>query len=89
MTFRVKESSGLSIVDPSLEAPLGDQDGYLTLNNRFFVGALSIPLARRQGPAHLMTRATVRRGGTQPASVPFNDGGYLCNAIHPHLVTVE
>ena len=89
MTFRVKESSGLSSVDRSLESPLGDQDGYLTLNNRFFVGALSIPLARRQGPAHLMTRATVRRGGTRPASVPFNHGGYPFNAVHPHPVIVD
>ena len=37
----------------------------------------------------LMTRATDRHGKTQPASVPFNDGGYLYNAVHPHPVTVE
>ena len=37
MTFWVKESSRLSIVDRSLEAPLDAQDGYLTPNERFFV----------------------------------------------------
>ena len=37
MTFWVKESSNLSIVDRSLEAPLDAQDGYLTPNDRFFV----------------------------------------------------
>ena len=35
MTFRVKESSGLSIVDRPLEAPLDDQDGYLTPQRSF------------------------------------------------------
>ena len=37
MTIRVKESSGLSIVDRPLEAPLDGQDGYLTPNDRVFV----------------------------------------------------
>ena len=35
-----------------------------------------------------MTRATDRRGSTQPASVPFNNGWYLFNAVHPHPVIV-
>ena len=37
----------------------------------------------------LMTRATDRHGSTQPASVPFNNGGYLFNAVHPHPVIVN
>lgn len=36
----------------------------------------------------LMTRATDENGRTQPDSVPFNYGGYLFNAVHPHKVTV-
>ena len=35
------------------------------------------------------TRATDRHGSTQPASVPFNHGGYLFNAVHPHPVIVD
>lgn len=45
---------------------------------------------RTAGGRHtLMTRATDRRGSTQPASVPFNHGGYLFNAVHPHPVIVD
>ena len=35
-----------------------------------------------------MTKATDRRGITQPTSVPFNTGGYLFNAVHAHPVAV-
>ncbi len=37
----------------------------------------------------LMTRATNRAGRTQPETVPFNAGGYLFNAVHPHPVFVD
>ena len=40
------------------------------------------------GQYTLMTRATDRNGRTQPERVPFNNGGYLYNAVHPHPVTV-
>ena len=40
------------------------------------------------GRHNLMTRATDQNGRTQPASVSFNEGGYLYNAIHPHPVSV-
>ena len=89
MAFRMKGSSGLSIVDRSLESPLGNQDGYLTPNDRFFVGALSISPGAAWGRHTLMTRATDRHSRTQPVSVPFNDSRYLLNAIHPQSVTVE
>ena len=42
-----------------------------------------------RGRHTLMTRATDRHGSTQPASVPFNNGGYLFNAVHPHPVIVD
>jgi len=41
-----------------------------------------------QGRRILMSRATDRLGRTQPETVPFNTGGYLFNAIHPHPVDV-
>lgn len=41
------------------------------------------------GSYTLMTSATDREGRSQPFSVPFNTGGYLFNAVHPHPVTVE
>lgn len=37
----------------------------------------------------IMTRATDLDGNTQPDTVPFNNGGYLFNMVHPHPVTVE
>ena len=37
MIFWAKDSSRLSVVDRSLEAPPDAQDGYLTPNDRFFV----------------------------------------------------
>lgn len=37
MIFWAKDSSGLTVVDRSLEAPLDSQNGYLTANERFFV----------------------------------------------------
>ena len=37
----------------------------------------------------LMTRATDMNGRKQPATVPFNTGGYLYNAIYPHQVLIE
>ncbi len=36
----------------------------------------------------LMTRASDARGATQPMTIPFNLGGYVFNAVHPHRVTV-
>jgi len=41
------------------------------------------------GEQVLMTRASDTAGNTQPRSVPFNDGGYLFNMVHPHPVVVE
>jgi DMSO/TMAO reductase YedYZ molybdopterin-dependent catalytic subunit len=41
-----------------------------------------------QGDRTLMTRATDEGGECQPMSIPFNEGGYLYNAIHPHPVKV-
>ena len=37
----------------------------------------------------LMTRATDFDGHMQPGTIPFNNGGYMFNAIHPHPVIVE
>ena len=37
MIFWAKDSSGLTVVDRSLEPPLDSQNGYLTANERFFV----------------------------------------------------
>ncbi len=43
----------------------------------------------QSGEHILMTRATDEHGTTQPKTVPFNSGGYLFNAIHPHPLLVE
>jgi hypothetical protein len=40
------------------------------------------------GPRRLLARATDRTGTTQPATVPFNDGGYQFWAAVHHPVTV-
>ena len=42
-------------------------------------------------PGHqaLMTRATDSDGNIQPETIPFNNGGYMFNAIHPHPIIVE
>ena len=40
------------------------------------------------GRRGLMTRATDRKGRTQPDAVPFNLGGYSYNAVHSHPVQV-
>ncbi len=40
------------------------------------------------GEQVLMTKATDQAGRVQPDSTPFNKGGYLYNAVHPHPVTV-
>lgn len=37
----------------------------------------------------VMTRAIDESGRTQPLSIPFNDGGYVFNMVHPHPVFVE
>ena len=36
-----------------------------------------------------MTRAYDEAGRSQPDVVPFNNGGYLFNAVHAHPVKVE
>ncbi len=41
------------------------------------------------GEYMLMTRAADRDGRCQPDGMPFNVGGYLYNAPHPHPVTVR
>jgi DMSO/TMAO reductase YedYZ molybdopterin-dependent catalytic subunit len=41
------------------------------------------------GKQTLMTRTMDENGSTQPDKVPFNSGGYLFNAIHPHPVIVS
>jgi len=41
-----------------------------------------------QGQQMLMTKALDQLGQSQPTSIPFNTGGYLYNAIHPHPVCV-
>jgi DMSO/TMAO reductase YedYZ molybdopterin-dependent catalytic subunit len=43
---------------------------------------------RAVGPAELIARATDAAGRTQPATVPFNDGGYLFSAAVRHPVQV-
>ena len=35
-----------------------------------------------------MTRAVDASGQAQPMTIPFNLGGYVFNAVHPHPVTV-
>ncbi len=40
------------------------------------------------GDHAIMTRATDIDGRTQPMSIPFNTGGYLYNAVHPHPIEV-
>ena len=40
------------------------------------------------GEHALITRATDADGETQPMAIPFNLGGYVYNAVHPHPVTV-
>jgi len=40
------------------------------------------------GEHALMTRATDASGATQPMTIPFNLGGYVFNAVHPHPITV-
>ncbi len=42
----------------------------------------------RSGPYELMARATDTAGRQQPATVPYNSGGYLFGAIVKHPVTV-
>jgi len=41
-----------------------------------------------KGNRVLMTRAEDETGVRQPATIPFNAGAYLYNAIHPHSVNV-
>jgi len=41
------------------------------------------------GTHELLTRASDKAGRTQPDRVPFNDGGYLFNMVHPHPVHVR
>ena len=41
------------------------------------------------GEHRLRTRATDKSGRRQPNTVPFNNGGYLFNAVHAHPVKVE
>ena len=41
-----------------------------------------------RGPAELWARATDRHGRTQPLTTPFNNNGYLFNAVIRHPVTV-
>ena len=41
-----------------------------------------------RGPAELWARATDRQGRTQPLTTPFNNNGYLFNAVIRHPVTV-
>jgi DMSO/TMAO reductase YedYZ molybdopterin-dependent catalytic subunit len=49
----------------------------------------SVPwLPRAAGATELLARATDWRGQGQPASVPFNDNGYLFGAVVRHPVTV-
>lgn len=42
----------------------------------------------KPGARTLMTCATDYNGVSQPRQIPFNTGGYLFNAVHPHPVTV-
>jgi len=41
------------------------------------------------GEHSLMTRATDEKGRVQPMQIPFNNGGYLFNMVHPHPLIVE
>ena len=41
------------------------------------------------GTHELLTRASDKAGRPQPDRVPFNDGGYLFNMVHPHPVHVR
>lgn len=47
-----------------------------------------LPWTPAPGAHELLARATDRRGHTQPAAVPFNDGGYQFGAVVRHPVTV-
>ena len=42
-----------------------------------------------RGEQVLMTKATDQAGRVQPDGTPFNKGGYLYNAVHPHPVSVS
>jgi len=57
-------------------------------NERWGWARFQFPWTATAGEHVLMTRATDTDGQTQPASIPFNVGGYLFNAIHPHPVVV-
>jgi DMSO/TMAO reductase YedYZ molybdopterin-dependent catalytic subunit len=48
-----------------------------------------LPWDARPGDYGLRARATDERGNTQPASVPFNDQGYLNNAVVTHPISVR
>lgn len=41
------------------------------------------------GDHELMTRATDANGTVQPATIPFNNGGYMFNMVHRHPVQVS
>jgi len=43
---------------------------------------------RTSGPQVLLSRATDRAGRTQPATVPYNDNGYLFSAVVRHPVVI-
>ena len=92
MTYWVKGSSGLPIDSVHWSDDEGSswQVAELTGPDEPY-GWVRFQFRWRAAAGHytLMTRATDRHRRTQPASVPFNDGGYLYNAIHPHPVTVE
>ncbi len=64
------------------EALVGQQEDYSWAPFEFEWSATS-------GEYELMTRATDIKGNTQPATIPFNEKGYLFNQPLPHPISVS
>lgn len=58
-------------------------------NEKYGWACFQFPWHATPGHHTLMTRATDTQGRTQPMSIPFNKGGYLYNAVHPHPIQIK
>lgn len=57
-------------------------------NLRYAWTRFSLSWDASPGQHAIMTRATDRAGRKQPMRIPFNNGGYLFNMVHPHPIIV-
>ncbi len=81
---RRRTSPSIALIGAMTTAPTGMRPTSLA-RTRDTVGWVSDSNGmRRARSTYLLTRGTNSNGLTLPDSVPFNEGGYLFNAAHPH-----